>query len=151
MRMMISIGATILVLAGSAQAAGPVSQDPDDIIAARQAAFELMQGNVTAMKAAIDAGQPVKPYTTAAKAIAAWAKAIPKAFPAGTEAGHDTKAKAEVWSDQAGFIKAAAALEQSAGKLAVLADADDKAGFAEEFGAMGKTCGACHRGYRARN
>ncbi len=151
MRRIVVAAATVMVLAGVARAAGPVSVSPDDVIAGRQAAFDLVQGNVAAMKAAIDAGQPVKPLAAGAKGIAAWAKVLPSAFPAGTDAGHDTKAKAEIWSDAAGFTKASAALQQAAEKLATLAAADDKAGFAEQFEAMGKACGGCHRTYRVRS
>jgi cytochrome c556 len=143
-------GALTIGGAGVAMAAAPVSLSPDEIIAERQAGFDLMQGVAAAMKAAVDAGQPVKPLAPAAKGLVAWTKVIPSAFPAGTETGHDTKAKPEIWSDAAGFAKAAANAQAAAEKLVTLAGADDKAGFAEQFDAVGKTCGACHRAYRVR-
>lgn len=138
------------VWAGTARADGPVSLSPDTVIAGRQAGFDLMQGVAGAMKAAVDDGQPVKPLTPGAKAMAAWAAAIPAQFPPGTQTGHDTRAKPEIWSDPAGFAKAASVAQAAAEKLATLADADDQAGFAAQFDAVGKTCGACHRGYRVR-
>jgi cytochrome c556 len=150
MRKIVMAAAGVMVLAGVARAAGPVSVPADEVIAGRQAGFDLMQGVVGGMKGTIEAGQSVKPFTAGAKGIVAWAKVIPNAFPAGTESGHDTKAKPEIWSDSAGFAKAAVALQEAAEKLVTLATADDKAGFAEQFEAMGKTCGGCHRGYRAR-
>ena len=139
-----------LALAGTARAAGPVSVGSDDIIAGRQAGFDLMQGVVAAMKAAVETGQPVKPLDAGAKGLVAWSKVIPTEFPAGTESGRDTKAKPEIWSDSAGFAKSAANFQQAAEKLQTLAAADDKAGFAEQFQEVGKACGGCHRAYRNR-
>jgi cytochrome c556 len=150
MRKLVIAAVAVMAVAGGARAAGPVSMSPDDVVAWRKASFDLMGAVADGMKATVAAGQPVKPLTFGAKGIAAWAKAIPNAFPAGTESVGGTKGKPEIWSDSAGFTKAAGDLQQAAEKLAVLADADDKAGFAEQFEVLGKACGACHRGYRAR-
>lgn len=150
MRSVTLAAAMALGLLGAARAADPASLKPDDVIAGRQAGFDLQQGLATAMKAAVDGSQPVKPLAAGAKGIAAWARVIPSEFPAGTEAGHDTKAKPEIWSDQAGFQKAAANLAQAADKLVTLAEADDKAGFADQFAEMGKACGACHKQFRVK-
>ena len=150
MRKFMIAAVAVMTVAGGARAAGPISLSPDDVVAGRQAGFDLMQGDVNGMKAAIEAGLAVKPFAFGAKGIVAWAKAIPSQFPAGTETAHGTKAKPEVWSDSAGFTKAAGDLQEAADKLATLAAADDKAGFAAQFDALGKTCGACHRVYRSR-
>ena len=130
--------------------AADLAVKPDAIIAGRQAAFDLQGGVFAAMKATVDAGGSVKPLTDGAKGLVSWGTALPGMFPVGTEGGHNTKAKPEVWSDSAGFAKAAADFEAAAVKLAALADADDKAGFADQFKATGATCGACHRQFRAR-
>ena len=58
---------------------------PDDIVAGRQAAFDLQQGVFDAMKATIDAGGSVKPLTRGAKGMTNWGHAIPGMFPVGTE------------------------------------------------------------------
>ena len=123
---------------------------PDDIIAARQAGYDLMAGTLIGMKAAMDAGQDVKPLVDSSKAIASWGRAIPALFPDGTQTGHNTKARPEIWSDRAGFDKASASLVAAADKLSQLAEANDKAGFATQYAALTQTCGACHRSYRAR-
>jgi cytochrome c556 len=127
-----------------------VALQPDAIIAARQAGFDLQNGVAVAMKAAVDGGQDVKPLADGAKGIAAWAKVIPSMFPAGTEKGHDTKAKPDIWSNRAEFEKDAANLATEAQKLQTLAEANDKAGFAAQFKATGAACGACHRAFRER-
>ena len=150
MRAFILGGVAVALGAIGLARAADLAAKPDDIIAGRQAAFDLQQGVFAAMKATIDAGGPVKPLTDGAKGLVSWGAAIPGMFPVGTESGHDTKAKPEIWSDHAGFEKAAADFHAASVKLVALAEADDKAGFADQFKATGATCGACHRQFRAR-
>lgn len=137
--------------AGLALAQGAmVSVPADTIIAARQAGFDLQAGNVTGMKADIDAGNDVKGFRDAANALSAWGHSIPAMFPDGTQAGHETHALPAVWTDRAGFQKAAENFWTQADKLAVLADANDKPGFAAQYTLTTQACGACHRNYRAK-
>lgn len=134
-----------------AQEAGPAVPLPaGTIIATRQAGFDLQGGNVGAMKAAIEAGLDVKPLADGAKALAAWGRVIPALFPDGTQTGNNTKARPEIWSDRAGFQKAAETFYANADKLAVLAEANDKAGFAAQYTTTTQSCVACHRSYRMR-
>ena len=152
MRAVVMGGVALAIgLAGMARAADPVTIKPDDIIAARQAGFDLQGGVAAAMKGTVDAGGSVKPLTDGAKGISSWAHVIPSMFPEGTETGRNTKAKKEIWSDRAGFEKDAANLATAADKLATLAEADDKAGFGAQFKEVGAACGACHRAYRERS
>ena len=150
MRAWVIGGLVVAIGAAGLARAADLAAKPDDIVAGRQAAFDLQQGVFAAMKATIDAGGSVKPLADGAKGLVKWGTAMPGMFPVGTESAHDTKAKAEVWSDRAGFEKAAANFEAASVKLAALADADDKAGFADQFKATGATCGACHRQFRNR-
>ena len=151
MRAMMMGGVAFAIgLVGMAQAADQVSIKPDDVIAARQAGFDLQGGVVAAMKATVDGGGSVKPLPDGAKALSSWGHVMQTLFPEGTETGHNTKVKKEIWSDRAGFEKAAANFYAAADKLATLAQADDKAGFAAQFKEVGGTCGACHRAYRER-
>lgn len=136
-------------VSGLAVAQG-VSLKPDDIIAGRQAGFDLQNGVAAAMKGVVDGGGEVKPLAAGAKGLIAWGKVIPAMFPDGTQTGHNTKAKAEVWSDRAGFEKAAANFVAAAEKLVPLAEAGDKDGFKTQFAAVGQACGGCHRPYRAQ-
>ena len=152
MRKLVGVCGALLVLgSASAMAQGAsVSIPADTIIAARQAGFDLQAGNVGAMKAAIDGGGDVKGFKDAAKALSNWGHVIPGMFPDGTQTGHDTHALPAVWSDRAGFEKAAENFWTQADKLAVLAEANDKAGFATQYTATTQACGACHRNFRQR-
>ncbi len=158
MRKLLAVGAALLLVGGArmggaglalAQGAA-VSVPADTIIAARKAAFDLQAGTVTGMKADIDAGNDVKGFKDAAGALSAWGHSIPAMFPDGTQTGHETHALPAVWSDRAGFQKAAENFWTQADKLAVLADADDKPGFAAQYTLTTQACGACHRNYRAK-
>ncbi len=143
-----------LVMAGaiSSASAGANVGRPDvsaaDIIAGRQAAYRLSAALFGQMKAAIDRGDDVKGQAFPARALAGWAKALPGMFPAGTGVS-PSHALPLVWSDRADFEAKAATYAAEAGKLADLAKAGDKAGFATQWGVVRDACGACHDKFKA--
>jgi cytochrome c556 len=121
-----------------------------DVIAVRKAGMELQSAAIGAVNLAVKAGVDVKSFAGAGSATAGWAKQIPGVFPPGTDKGEDTKALPEIWSDSAGFAKAAATLGTAADKLTAAAKADDKEAFAAALKDVGGACGACHKTYRAK-
>lgn len=135
----------------TAPAAARDGLDAQGVIKARQAAFHLSAGTFGPMKAAIDSGADVNGFAFGAKGLARWARTIPSMFPAGTgaEAGIPTKAKPEIWSDRAGFEARAAEYAAAADKLAELAQANDKPGFAAQWLVVRQSCSNCHDPYRA--
>jgi len=153
MRYSLVLGLAGAVVAGGlaiAQTAPAVSIPADTIVAARKAGFDLQAGVVGGMKTAIDGGTDVKGLTDGAKGLAAWGPVIPGMFPDGTQKANGTKAKAEIWTDRAGFEKAAANFTTASEKLAILAEANDKDGFKAQYTITTQACGACHRGYREK-
>ena len=72
-------------------------------------------------------------------------------FPAGTgsETGTQTNAKAEVWSDRAGFETKAAEYAAAADRLAELAAGEDAAAFAAQWTVVRSSCQSCHDVYKA--
>jgi cytochrome c556 len=64
--------------------------------------------------------------------------------------GEKTKALPAVWSDAAKFQDLANRLQAETAKLGVVARARDEAGVKAQWGAVGKTCGACHESFRAK-
>ncbi len=121
-----------------------------DAIAVRQAGMSLQGAALGAVKAGVAAGVEVKTFANAGTAMSLWAKQIPSVFPAGTDKGENTKALPAIWSDSAGYAKAAAALGTAADKLAAAAKANDKTAFAAAFKEVGDACGDCHKTYRAK-
>lgn len=128
----------------------PPFANPQDAIVARQASYKAQGQMFGAMKKAIDAKQDPAPFAADAAWMAQWGQLIPQMFPPGSETGHDTKALPAIWKDKAGFDKDAADFNAAAAKLSQVATTNDKAAFAAQYQAVGRTCGACHRTYRAR-
>lgn len=117
------------------------------VIDGRQSAFLLSGALFGSMKGAVDRGEDVKGQAFAARSLAKWAKALPGMFPAGSGV-EPSEALPAIWTDRAGFQAKAAAYAAEADKLAALAAANDKAGFAAQWAAVRETCNACHTAYR---
>ena len=65
-------------------------------------------------------------------------------------ANEKTKALPEVFKDAAKFKQAADDLQSAVGKLAATANGGDEAAVKAAIGAVGKTCGGCHDGFRQK-
>jgi len=148
---MVVMGAAALLLGSavaSARGGNAVAAPGDDnVIAGRKAGLLMSAALLGGMKGAIDRGDDVKTQAFAARSLARWATALPGMFPAGS-LSDKSDALPVIWSDRAGFEARAAAYAEAAAKLADLAKAGDKAGFAAQWAEVGKTCGACHDTYR---
>lgn len=142
------VGLTCLAGAAGAQ---PPRTEPADVIKGRQAAMMLSGVAMGAIKGAIDAEQPPASQRFAARSLSRWAHAVPGMFPEGTgpDAGVQTNAKAEIWSDRAGFEARAADYAAAADRLAELAAGEDAAAFGAQWTAVRATCQACHDAYKA--
>jgi cytochrome c556 len=140
----------VIVLAGLGAGLGAARADGPDVIAVRQAGYDLQGGDFAYIRAVVKDKGDVKQLEVPAKAIARWAGLIPTLFPKGTETGGDTKALPEIWSDPAGFQKIATAASEAATKLSVDAKAGDADAVAADTKLLGEQCGACHKTYRAK-
>lgn len=142
----------LLCVGGAANAQGRGSGDgPAGVIQGRQAAMMLSGVAMGSIKASIDAGQAPASQRFNTRALARWAHAVPGMFPAGSgpEAGVPTKARAEAWSDRAGFEARAADYAAAADRLAELAAGEDAAAFAAQWALVRQSCNACHTAYKA--
>jgi cytochrome c556 len=86
-----------------------------------------------------------------ATTAATLAKDLPSWFPKGSgpEAGVKTAAKAEIWTDAAGFAAAAGKLADETAKLQQAATAGDLDAIKAQARATGGACKNCHDTYRA--
>jgi cytochrome c556 len=135
--------AVLLVVGGTAWA------DGIDPIMVRQTGMDLVTGTAGGIKAVLAANGDVKTLEAAGKAIKRWSTVFPSLFVVGSDKG-DTKAAPAIWSDQAGFQKAAMALGTAADALTAAAKAGDAAATAAAFKDVGAACGACHKDYRLK-
>ena len=145
------ITAAAIGLACMVGAAGAQTPQAEDVIKGRQGAMMLSGVAMASIKGAIDAGQPLASQRFSTRSLARWAHAVPGMFPAGSgpEAGVQSNARAEIWSDRAGFEARAADYAAAADRLAELAAGDDAAAFAAHWAVVRATCQACHDGYKA--
>ncbi|GAA0646637.1 c-type cytochrome [Brevundimonas lenta] len=145
----IMIGAVIglLCIGGAANAQGEGSAD---IVRARQAALMMSGVTMGAIKAGIDANQPLQNQRFNTRALSRWAHALSGMFPVGSgpEAGVPTKALSGVWTDRAGFEEKAAAYAAAADRLSELSQGEDAAAFAAQWTEVRATCQSCHDVYR---
>ena len=137
------VAAMMLAVGGTA---GAQSFDP---IQTRKAGQDLVGATFGGIKAVVTANGDVKTLESSGKAISKWAAVFPTLFPAGSDKG-DTKAAPAIWTDMAGFQKAAMRLSTASDSLAAGAKAGDATAVAAAFKEMGEACGACHKEYRLK-
>jgi cytochrome c556 len=123
---------------------------PAEVSAARVAAMKLSGATRAMMKALVDKGLEPKTLAYPADGLVGWAKALPSMFPAGTgPESIQTEAKGEIWTDRAGFLKAAEDYVAATQKLSDFAHANDADNFKAQLAVVGNACNACHTTYRA--
>jgi cytochrome c556 len=99
------------------------------------------------IKAAVANGSDPREQVHEAEGLELWGAAIPGLFPAGS-GGEDSRARPEIWLDRADFDRRAADLRVAATRLAQLARAGDRAGFAAQADIVEGACNACHSAFR---
>jgi cytochrome c556 len=116
---------------------------------------ELMEDTGTAAKTigkmlegetAFDAG-------AAMEAMQTWAEVagqVGDLFPAGSQTGYDTEAKATIWSDREGFNAALSAWSEAV-DAAIASNPQDLEALQAAAGPVFKKCKACHEEYRVEN
>jgi cytochrome c556 len=130
--------------------------DAKTTIETRQKAMKELGGHMKAINGFVEKGEgDAAMVAEHARAIAATSTKIPELFPAGTGLadGHGVKtaAKPEIWTDRAGFEKAAAYLGEEAGGLEKAAAGGDKQAIGAAFAELGKDgCGGCHSKFRQK-
>ena len=84
-----------------------------------------------------------------AEIVASMAKLPWAAFGEGTDVG-ETKAKPEIWKQNAKFKEAAEKFQTESAKLAVAAKSGKEDAFKTAFSATAGTCKSCHDDFRAK-
>ncbi len=124
----------------------------EDAIKYRQSALFVMQqhfsrlGNMANGRIPFDA----KAAQENADVVAHMAQLPWAGFGAGTDKGAPTKARPEVWSEQAKFKEHADKLQAETVKLAAAAKTGSLDNLKAAFGATAGSCKACHDDFRAK-
>lgn len=146
---------SLLVLAGAAIGfSGTASAQfakPEDAIKYRKSALFVMQQHYARIGAMASGKAPFN--AQAAADNAAIAEAMSKlpwaAFGEGTDLG-DTKARPEIWKEQAKFKAAAEKMQGEMSKLAAAAKTGNLDSIKTAFQSTSGSCKACHDDFRAK-
>jgi cytochrome c556 len=146
--------AVIAVIAASASAFAQQAPKPENLIKWRQSAFQVVAWNSGRIKASLDGQYNKDEVQKAANVIAAVANSgLGSLFAPGTEQGkgwHDTTAKAEAFKDARHFGELGANFAREANALASVAGGGDVAAIKTQYGALTKTCKACHDDFKSK-
>jgi cytochrome c556 len=120
----------------------------DAALEKRTSVMKSSGGHMKALNAAAKGEAPMSEDTVkAAEGVVANSKLTTALFKGGAP-GKGSAAKAEIWSDWAGFEKAAKAYEDATPQLVPAAQSKDSAKLADAVKAVGATCGGCHKPYK---
>ncbi len=143
-----------LALAAAATALPAAAQfaKPEDAIKYRQGALRVMGHHFAHIGAMANGKLPFDAKAAQADAeIVASLAALPwTAFGPGTDKGENTRAKREIWSEQAKFQEHAQKFEAEAPKLLAAAKTGNLDQLKAAFGPAANSCKACHDDFRAR-
>ncbi len=117
-----------------------------DAIAARQAFMKSLNGKMGAVRNFATDAEGAK---AAAASLNNGFKAFGGQFPAGSDAAAGkTRAKAEIWSDAAGFKAANEKAVAATAALVAATNSGDAAAVTAALGGVTGTCAGCHGAYR---
>ncbi|MCX7263832.1 MAG: cytochrome c [Betaproteobacteria bacterium] len=122
---------------------------PEDAIKYRKAAFTVMSTHFGRVGAMVNGRAPFDAKAAAenAELAATMSKLHWTAFGEGTDKG-ETRAKPEVWKDNAKFKEAAEKMQVEVGKLASTAKGGNLDAIKTAFGPAAASCKSCHDNFR---
>lgn len=151
---MMSVG--VMTAGTAALAVQPADSAPNtpggQAAAARQGHFRQVGAAFKGVNDELRKGAPDKAaLTKSAGALASLASQLPTWFPKGSgrEAWARTDAKAEIWTDAAGFAAVANNLKAQTARLQQAAAGGDIDAVKAQARTVGAACKACHDKYRA--
>lgn len=149
MKIFACIAAAASLLAMSAPASAQFAK-PEDAIKYRQSALFVMGQHFGRVGAMANGRVPFDAKVAAdnAEIVADMAKLPWAGFGAGTDKGGNTRAKPEIWTEQAKFKENSDKLIAESAKLAAAAKTGNLDSLKTAFAATAGTCKACHDAYR---
>ena len=143
--------AALVALAAALPAVAQFAK-PEDAIAYRQSVMTVMGTHFGRLGAMVQGKVPFDAKAAAENAhVVREMSLLPfSAFGPGTDLGHDTKAKPDIWKDPAKFQAAAKEMQQQVVKLDAAAKGGNPAAIKTAFGDTAKACDACHDNFREK-
>lgn len=146
------IAATAALVAFAAPASAQFAK-PEDAIKYRQSALSVMATHYGRIGAMVNGRVPFDAKLAAenAEIVADMAKLPWAAFGPGSDKGSiPTRAKAEIWAEQAKFKDLSEKMMAETTKLAAAAKTGNADSLKTAFGATSASCKACHDNYQAK-
>ena len=146
------VAAALAVAIGGLAGIAAAQQKPDVLVKQRQSAMTLI-GKYWGPIAGMASGK-VTPYN--ADVVSRNATYLENLAQMPWDGFHDStkdeksRALPEIYSQRAKFDELAQRLQSETAKLGEMARKKDEAGVKQQFAAVGKVCGACHEGFRAK-
>ena len=149
MKALTCIAAAATLIALTAPAAAQFAK-PEEAIKYRQSAMFVMNQHVTRIGAMASGKAPFDAAAAAdnAEIVANMSKLPWAAFVPGTDKGGNTKAKPEIWTEQAKFKETNEKLMAETAKLATAAKTGNLDTLKTAFAATADTCKSCHDTFR---
>ena len=124
---------------------------PEDAVKYRKAAFSVTAAHFGRLGAMAQGKAPFDAKSAAdnAEIVASMSKLPWAAFGEGTDVG-ETKAKPEIWKQNAKFKEAAEKFQAESAKLVAATKTGKEDAFKAAFSATAGTCKACHDDFRAK-
>lgn len=142
-----ALAACIIAVLAPAKAA---AQEATPVMEYRQTIMSTLGAHRTALTAILNEDVPheghVLGHALSLQQLSVMASDI---FPEGSD-GDGSRALPDIWNDAAGFGEALSAFQSAADALAQAAQGGDMAAVGDAAAGLGRTCGGCHRPYRAR-
>ena len=145
----IAVAAALVVVAAPASAQ---FAKPEDAIKYRQSALSVMGTHFGRLGAMANGRVPLDAKVAADNAdiVAEMAKLPWAAFGPGTDKGGNTRAKPEIWTEQAKFKEYSDKLVAESIKLSAAAKTGNLDTLKTAFGATAASCKACHDAFQAK-
>ena len=139
-----------LVLGMSAQSLA--ADSPESLVKYRQAVMKAISGHTAAIASVVKGETSYGAHVANhARGIKEMSLIVPDIFPpeSGPDSFKDTRALAKIWDEPTKFKEAVTAFQQAAAKFADIAESGDSGAIAAGLGDLGKSCGGCHKPFRA--
>lgn len=152
MKALACIAAAAALVAFAAPASAQFAK-PEDAIKYRQSALTVMASHFGRIGAMVNGRVPFDAKVAAdnAEIVSDMSKLPWAAFGPGTDKGSiPTRAKAEIWAEQAKFKELNEKLVAETTKLVAAAKTGNADTLKAAFGATGASCKACHDNYQAK-
>lgn len=148
-RLLVATAATLAALVSLPAAAQ--FQKPEDAIKYRQSALTVMANHLGRIGAMAKGTVPFDTGAATANAqiVVTMSKLPWVAFGEGTDKGMPTRAKPEIWKEQAKFKDLQGKMQGEAEKLEAAAKSGNLEAVKTAVGDIGKACKACHDDFRA--